>query len=85
MNNFKNVYETVEEINEIGIQYYFLSQGDKDIIKLIQYMYIKKFNDRNLYNLGGEGIDDQNVIESYQRGKKYNAVFLIRKSLQPYL
>lgn len=30
--------------------------------------------------LGGEGIENENLIESYQRGKKYNAVFVVRKN-----
>ena len=29
---------------------------------------------------GGEGIDDQNFIEPYKRGKKYNAVLVMRKN-----
>ena len=100
MNNFQNVYNTHEYRVAKGLlQYYFVSKGDKDIVKVVQYQYVKDFDGRPLFNLGfgdynmdtgvvsdeyifkgGEGIENQNLIESYQKGKKYNAVLVMRKN-----
>lgn len=54
MNNFQDVYSTQEyHIASQGIlRYYFVSKGKKDIVKAVQYQYVKHFNDCPLFNLG---------------------------------
>ena len=53
MNNFQNVYDTHEYHDEKDLlQFYFVSKGDKDIVKVVQYQYVKDFDGRPLFNLG---------------------------------
>ena len=60
MNNFRNVYNTHElHVANDLLQFYFVSKGDKDIVKLVQYRYIKNFDGRPLFNLGFGDYDMQ--------------------------
>ena len=52
MSNPEYFYEVEENITETGIQYIFMSEGENDIIKAIQYSYVQEFLDKSLYNLG---------------------------------
>lgn len=54
MNNFQDVYNTQEDhLESQGIlRYYFVSKGKKDIVKTVQYQYVKHFNGTPLFNLG---------------------------------
>ncbi len=49
------VYRTIQDVSDNGIKYFFISKGNKDIIKVIQYSYVadlKQFNGVQLFNLG---------------------------------
>jgi hypothetical protein len=183
MSKFENVYQPAKLVTGDGLRYFFVSQGEREIIKAIEYSYVKVFNGRSLFNmgfgdynfitgtvsdeeisnnrdhykvfhtvlntvptlfdtygdvmmmvqgsdskpefiakckvtcgkkcgegscknanrrisiyrgyvdknydelskdfdfLGGEGVEDHNIIEPYEKGKTYNAVFLIKKNL----
>jgi hypothetical protein len=53
MNNFQNVYHTREyQVANDLLQFYFVSKGEKDIVKVVQYQYVKDFDGRPLFNLG---------------------------------
>jgi hypothetical protein len=53
MNNFQDVYHTHEyQVASDLLQFYFVSKGDKDIVKVVQYQYVKDFDGRPLFNLG---------------------------------
>lgn len=54
MNNSQEVYDIQESINpeEGVIRYYFVSKGRKAIIKVVEYQYVKQFNNKPLFNLG---------------------------------
>jgi len=53
MKNFRDVYNTHEfHIANDLLQFYFLSEGDKNIVKVVQYQYVKDFDGRPLFNLG---------------------------------
>ncbi len=52
MSAFPHIYETIDNITETGIQYFFMSEGKSDIIKAAQYTYVWDFDGRRVYNLG---------------------------------
>ena len=52
MSQYTDTYETVEEVTETGIHYFFLSEGKRDIIKAIQYTYAQDLLGKKVYNLG---------------------------------
>ena len=54
MNYSNNYYPTIEEKYDSKkiIRYYFISVGNKKIVKAVQYDYIKNINNIPLYNLG---------------------------------
>lgn len=52
MNNFENCYEVREERSEKNIKFFFISKGQNDIIKAIQYSFVQILNRKNVYNLG---------------------------------
>lgn len=59
MSNPGTFYDVEKSITETGIQYVFVSEGENDIIKAIQYSYVQMFMDRSLYNLGFGDYDAQ--------------------------
>jgi len=63
MAGFYNIYETNETATDNSVKYLFISSGDNDIIKAIEYRYVQDFNDSPLYNLGfGDyNIDDDEI------------------------
>lgn len=52
MSSFPDVYETVNNITDTGIQYFFVSEGVTDVIKAVQYSYVLDFHGWRVYNLG---------------------------------
>lgn len=85
MNNFQNVYNTQEyRLSNGTLRYYFVSKGKKDIIKAVQYQYVRHFDGHPLFNLGfGDfnlAFENQNLIEPYEKGKEYNAVLVMKKN-----
>jgi len=53
MNDFQDIYDISQSQQGIdSLRYYFVSKGEKDIIKIIQYQYVKQFNGYPLFNLG---------------------------------
>lgn len=52
MHNFQQVYNTSEEHSAYILRYYFVSKGERDIVKVIQYQYVKEFQGFPLFNLG---------------------------------
>jgi|GEM_PF-7041429 len=53
MNDFTDVYNTsVQFISaQNSLRYFFISQGKKDLIKIVDYSYVGMFNKFPLYNL----------------------------------
>jgi len=49
MSAFPDIYETVGNITDTGIQYFFVSEGEADIIKAVQYAYVLDFQGRRVY------------------------------------
>jgi hypothetical protein len=52
MSHLPTAYELKEERFETGIQYFFISQGWQDVIKVIQYSFLENLNGRDIFNLG---------------------------------
>jgi len=51
MNYSQDIYKT--ETSHSGtdtLKYYFVSKGERDIVKVVQYEYIEQFEGRSLYN-----------------------------------
>jgi len=52
MANLSNTYNLQEFTLPAGHEFTFTSNGNKIIIKAVQYTYIQQFEGRNVYNLG---------------------------------
>ena len=62
MNNFDNTYELEEEKSEHDLKFFFISRGQQDIVKVIQYSFVQELNGKNVYNLGFGDYDLENDI-----------------------
>jgi hypothetical protein len=53
MKDFQDVYETLDDndYKEGVLRYFFVSQGERDIVKAIEYQYVKHFDGRPVINL----------------------------------
>ena len=52
MANYEHIYDLEKTEAEGGLRYFFISQGERDVIKAIQYSYIQDFEGKQVYNLG---------------------------------
>lgn len=52
MNNNGKIYKTRREREGRSIEYLFVSHGETDIDKIIQYQYVGKINNKPIFNLG---------------------------------
>lgn len=52
MSTLENAYEFEKEKSAHDLKFFFISKGQQDIIKVIQYSFIQKLNGRGVYNLG---------------------------------
>ncbi|HEY8969427.1 MAG TPA: hypothetical protein VIM64_10040 [Puia sp.] len=52
MSHFTDTYEIAQQITQDGIDFFFVSLGNRDIIKIVQYLYVGSFQGKELYNLG---------------------------------
>ncbi|MBW8685528.1 DUF6934 family protein [Chitinophaga rhizophila] len=62
MNRADDVYDVREWANpgEQGLYYFFVSEGKREIIKVVQYEYVRQFRNRPLFNLGFGDYDYEN-------------------------
>lgn len=60
MSKIESVYDLEEDKSENGIQFFFISKGEKDIIKAIQFSFVQELNGRKIYNLGFGDYDLEN-------------------------
>lgn len=51
MGHFTDTYEIKSEITSQGIDFFFLSEGRREIIKVVQYSYVRNFQGKELYNI----------------------------------
>ena len=52
MSHFTDTYEIKRAITNEGIDFFFMSAGKREIVKIVQYMYAGRFQGKELYNLG---------------------------------
>src|SRR5215217_2387944 len=71
MANLYNAYTVQPFTLPAGYEFTFTSNGQKMIIKAIQYTYIQQFEDRNVYNLGFGDLDFE-VNEIIDEAKSNN-------------
>lgn len=62
MRDPKYFYDTQENVTDEGIQYTFISEGIIDIFKVIEYVYVRDFLGKKLYNLGFGDYDVQKGV-----------------------
>ncbi|AXY72598.1 hypothetical protein D3H65_00790 [Paraflavitalea soli] len=82
MTNSGNIYEFEEYKREPGgTRYYFLSEGEKQIVKAVQYAYIGLKEGRLTYNLGFGSFDstkgtvhDDDISDNGDQYKVFNTV-----------
>lgn len=60
MSNKEGIYELEEDKSENGLVFFFISKGEQDIIKAIQFSFVQERNGRNIYNLGFGDYDPEN-------------------------
>lgn len=51
MNTNGRIYATEEKISALGVQYFFLSNGQANIVKLINYSLVDVIDDELIFNL----------------------------------
>lgn len=51
MGNFTDTYEITSRVTEIGIDFFFISEGKKDVLKTIEYSYAFDHKGDKVYNL----------------------------------
>lgn len=65
MNNTNNLYELEADKSESGLKFFFISKGEQDIIKAVQFSFVQQLNERNIYNLGfGDyDLDNDKIVD----------------------
>lgn len=52
MSTYPNSYETVGGVTNMGMEFFFVSEGECHIIKAVQYIFIMELQGMKVYNLG---------------------------------
>ena len=52
MSEYPNIYDTVNSPTATGCRYLFISHGETNIIKAVQYVYVFDYKGKRVYNLG---------------------------------
>ncbi|ANH81714.1 hypothetical protein A8C56_12625 [Niabella ginsenosidivorans] len=52
MSHLKDIYELQHDKSARDLKFFFISKGQQDVVKVIQYAFVQKLNGRNVYNLG---------------------------------
>ena len=51
MSSFTDAYEILSDVTETGIDFFFVSKGERNILKIVSYSYVRNFRGSPLYNL----------------------------------
>jgi len=51
MSNFTDAYEIVPQTTEGGLDFFFVSDGNREIVKIIRYSYVMNYLGTDVYNL----------------------------------
>ena len=60
MSNTESIYDLEEDKSENGLKFFFISKGEHDVIKAVQFSFVQELNGRNIYNLGFGDYDLEN-------------------------
>lgn len=52
MSKIETTYGLVEHKSAIDLKFFFISRGEKDIVKAIQYSFVQELYGQNVFNLG---------------------------------
>ncbi|GGH75305.1 hypothetical protein HNQ91_004625 [Filimonas zeae] len=52
MNNPASGYECQERKSYNGLEFFFISKGERDVIKAVEFSFVQKLDGRDIYNLG---------------------------------
>lgn len=81
MSNVPNLYETASNVTENGALFFFVSKGNSDIIKAVQYSHVLDFEGRMVFNLGfgdydpvADSILDEVISNNGDAYKVFNTV-----------
>ena len=76
---------TMQESSESGVKFFFVSKGIKEIVKTIQYAYVKKAFGLKYFNLGfgvtNESLNTFDDIVNTKNGNDYEQVKSESRSL----
>ncbi|KQS33399.1 DUF6934 family protein [Dyadobacter sp. Leaf189] len=88
MANLSDAYKTQEIKLPIGYKLMFTSEGPDNIIKAVQYTYVRKFEGRNVYNLGFGDYDPQfdHIIDQAKsnNGDAYKVFRTVLSTIPPF-
>jgi hypothetical protein len=60
MTKMGNAYELETDKSADGLKFFFISKGELDVIKVIQFSFVQQLNGKNVYNLGFGDYDLEN-------------------------
>ena len=76
-----NIYESRELRSPHDLKFFFISSGEQDVIKAIQYAYVEIYEGREVFNLGfgdydinNDTVDDAATTNNTDSRKVFNTV-----------
>ncbi|MCS3796337.1 hypothetical protein [Niastella sp. OAS944] len=64
MTRSENVYEFEEfEKNSTITRYYFMSEGERQIVKIVEFKYVGSRENKSIYNLGFGTFQENNTFQ----------------------
>jgi len=62
MKGVENIYQMEENVSSNGMNFFFISKGKADIVKIVQYLYVQDLNGTKVYNLGFGDYDLERIL-----------------------
>lgn len=66
----ENTYQLKEEKSDLDLKFYFISSGQRNIVKVVQYSFVRELGGRRVYNLGfGDyNLENDEIIDNVITG-----------------
>jgi len=66
MSTLQNIYVIEQDKEATGLKYFFVSKGDADVIKAIEYSYVQQLDSKAVYNLafGDYYVQTNDIIDN---------------------
>ncbi|MEO7922259.1 MAG: hypothetical protein ABIR30_01135 [Chitinophagaceae bacterium] len=78
-----NIYESREFKSDRDLKFFFVSSGQQDLIKAIQYAYVEEYEGHEVFNLGfgdydinNDTVDDASTTNNTDSRKVFNTVLI---------